>query len=369
MLKGLLATCAILLAPAFLLAQPLADRIPADAIVYLGWQGSQAMPSAYANSHLKGILDASHFELLATDFLPRLAQHLRDRNPRAGQIMETLAAACGPLWRHPSALYVASFDFKAPGVRPRFAILCEAGPEADLLLAQFKSLLQLFPQASFPLRAFKSGQLVVLTGGYDPDTQVLASPDSPTTPKSLATNPTFQHAIHQVQQDAILLAYIDAEAALAQANEAITKLKTPTAANWPKFLDALGLGSFKRIVVSGGFEGRDWSTQAFIAAPAPRQGLATLLESKPISDATLKLIPQAATSARVERLDLAGLFDVARNLAGQMDPLNQVTWDDGVTQVNQMFGFDLRQDVLEAFHNEWIFYTIPAGGTSADGDR
>lgn len=44
MLKNLIAILVAVLAPSLALAQPLAGRVPADAIVYIGWQGSQSMP-------------------------------------------------------------------------------------------------------------------------------------------------------------------------------------------------------------------------------------------------------------------------------------------------------------------------------------
>src|SRR3954464_3277065 len=39
-------------------AQPLADRVPADALLYVGWAGSEHLAPAYAQSHLKGLIDA-----------------------------------------------------------------------------------------------------------------------------------------------------------------------------------------------------------------------------------------------------------------------------------------------------------------------
>ena len=41
-------------------AQPLADRLPADTVVYVGWAGADSLGSQYEGSHLKAILDASN---------------------------------------------------------------------------------------------------------------------------------------------------------------------------------------------------------------------------------------------------------------------------------------------------------------------
>src|SRR5688572_33457733 len=63
----------ILLLPSILVAQPLADRIPADAVAYIGWQGSEALGEPYAQSHLKAVLAESNLPQFFQEFLPRLA--------------------------------------------------------------------------------------------------------------------------------------------------------------------------------------------------------------------------------------------------------------------------------------------------------
>jgi len=47
----------ILIAPLAAFAQPLSDRVPAEALIYIGWQGSESMPANFANSHAKALLD------------------------------------------------------------------------------------------------------------------------------------------------------------------------------------------------------------------------------------------------------------------------------------------------------------------------
>ena len=37
-------------------AQPLADRLPDGALIYIGWAGSESMGPGYAGSHLEAIL-------------------------------------------------------------------------------------------------------------------------------------------------------------------------------------------------------------------------------------------------------------------------------------------------------------------------
>src|SRR6266516_4147568 len=55
-------------------AQPLADRVPADALVYVGWSGSQNLGPAYDASHLKAIAASSDVQKLFTETFPALAR-------------------------------------------------------------------------------------------------------------------------------------------------------------------------------------------------------------------------------------------------------------------------------------------------------
>ena len=77
---------AIVLAPAAALAQALADRLPADTVVYVGWSGLDAQAKAYDGSHLKAVLESSQIRETFTPALPREALRTADppNSSRAG---------------------------------------------------------------------------------------------------------------------------------------------------------------------------------------------------------------------------------------------------------------------------------------------
>src|SRR5438270_1149814 len=82
---------------------PLADRVPGDALVYLGWTGSDSLGPAYEGSHLKAVIDASSFPQLFQTFLPQLIERVTPQNEQAAQVIQLISAVGGPMWRHPSA--------------------------------------------------------------------------------------------------------------------------------------------------------------------------------------------------------------------------------------------------------------------------
>src|SRR2546427_13232245 len=71
-------------------AQPLADRVPADAIVYVGWRGAENVPG-YNESHLKAILDQSNIPAVFSQMLPQLIALASRQDPNAGAAFSTFA--------------------------------------------------------------------------------------------------------------------------------------------------------------------------------------------------------------------------------------------------------------------------------------
>src|SRR4051812_36486500 len=106
--RNVLPLLALLFMPALAMAQPLADRVPADALVYVGWGGSQNLAaSGYEGSHLQAIAAASDAQKLFTETFPKLAERISAGNAEAGEALSAVSAIVGRMWRHPSAFYFA----------------------------------------------------------------------------------------------------------------------------------------------------------------------------------------------------------------------------------------------------------------------
>src|SRR3982751_1703418 len=76
-----------LLASRAALAQPLADRLPADTVVYVGWAGADSLGTQYEASHLKAVLEASNVPKLFDEFLPRVIEKIRQEEPQARDVL------------------------------------------------------------------------------------------------------------------------------------------------------------------------------------------------------------------------------------------------------------------------------------------
>src|SRR6267142_6647843 len=85
-----LALAALLLVCDIAVAQPMADRVPSDAVVYIGWQGSDSLGTPYEKSHLKGVIDSSNIPQFFSEFLPRVIEHLGKDDAQAAGVFRSV---------------------------------------------------------------------------------------------------------------------------------------------------------------------------------------------------------------------------------------------------------------------------------------
>lgn len=351
--------CRILFAPlvgvlfsaaSLISAQPLADRVPADALLYVGWAGADEMGPGYEGSHLKAMVEASEIPRVVNDVLPKIMERIVEKEPGAKEPAAILRDVMTPMWRHKTALYIGPVDLTGPGEpKPSIAVLCNAGNDAPALERSLKSLIrqskghvEMSVSNRDGLVAFKIGEVGPLDGA-----------------KALAGSKTFTAAM-SAQKSPVLAGYADVESLVKLIDQAVAKGDDANAKEkWPAARDALGLTGVKRISFVQGFDGKDWATHAIVEAPAPRKGIATWLEAPPVSDAALKAIPVTATVAGVGRLDLAKLFDGIRDAVKQLDENDVREFDNGIAQLNDMLKLDIRKDFLGSLGDEWSYYIAP----------
>src|SRR5262249_31042462 len=137
----------------------------------------------------------------------------------------------------------------------------------------------------------------------------------------LPSKANFSDALAQVHdaKTAIASIYFDIEGIFKMIDDAPTPgaRREKDKAEWVKARDALGLTSVKSAIWTGAFDGKDWSEKAFIAMAAPRAGVTTLLDSKPIGEDLLKLIPSTAVMCMAGNFDAAKTLTEARATAGR----------------------------------------------------
>ena len=132
---------AVLMVAGLASAQPLADRVPGDALIYFGWTGSDTMGPGYAGSHLEAVLKDSQMTEFVNQSIPKLLAKIGATDQQAAEAMRLLSAIGGPMWRHSTAFYFGGIEMGANGPEPKVAILCDAGAEGKGLADQLKKVL------------------------------------------------------------------------------------------------------------------------------------------------------------------------------------------------------------------------------------
>lgn len=370
MLKNLTAVClAVCLTLCFTLsvqAQPLADRVPDDALVYVGWRGADDPGDGYAGSNLQalgGSEELAHSLSQALD----LIQRANPDNPWATMVTDLVRSLGSSTWHLPTAVYLQPVD--NPDMPVRLTVAWQAqGEQGDALINALQNLIQQLPPDA-PVKVDAGEPLVTLTIGIPEAAQGEAAGQAAPV-SALADSPAFKQVMAQVQPDGVLVVYANAKGLLSLFDRLAQHSHAPNASEqWTKVRDALGLDGLESLAFTGGFDGPDWRSDLFIAAPAPqtgpRQGILALFNSDPITDDTLAQIPAEATSLAVTQLDPGKLLDEIKRIATAIDPATGEKINEAFTKVDEMTGVDVDGDLIRAFGSTWVFYTDP--GATGDG--
>jgi prepilin-type processing-associated H-X9-DG protein len=351
---------AAILAPLIAAAQPLADHVPADAMIYVGWRGSADLGPDYAQSNLKAVLDDSQVADFIDRFLPAVMDKVSQLNPQAGGVGQIISAIAKPSWQHPTAFFFSGVD-AAPGRPPvpHLGILWQPGADADALARQLDQLVGQAP-APFPVKVVRQGEIVALLVGYDKPEAALAGRVT----KSLADDANFKSAMsHLAIKEPVSGAYVDYERLFGMIDDLIkTSGQADAAAMWPKVRDDLGLKGLKHLAGASGFAGKEYATEVFVDAPEPREGLLKLVDAKPLGDEILAAIPANVTTAGAGRFNLAALYDLIHHTVNDVDADAVREADNFLQGVTTDSGVDLRKDLLGSLGDEWAYFADPTIG-------
>jgi prepilin-type processing-associated H-X9-DG protein len=342
-------------------AQPLADRLPADALLYVGWAGAEKLGPAYAQSRLKGVIDASSLPELFSELGPRIVRRLQLEQMLQGdavaqEVLPALLTLSESIWKKPTALYVGPLDYSGKVPMPKVAILCEAGKDAQALSDTVNKLVARIPaDAPFKVRVQVWPGDVLVVANFEMAAKV---------EETLGGREQFKAALKQGRPDPAFVAFFDAEKVLNVASLAINMAgDAKTTQTWRSVLMTTGVAGMKRLMFTAGFDGKDWGTQAFVEAPQPRMGLlATLLESEPVGDDLLKLAPQSSSWVAASRLDFARILTDVRNAATRIHPTEAKNVEAGFMEVNQALGVDVQRDLLAPLGDQWLAFNSDQTG-------
>ncbi len=336
--------------------QPLVDKVPGDAVVYVGWRGVDDPDVGFTETHFGALCEMMQVGETVEQLLDAIDR--ADPGDEQATLVTGLIRTIGRAsWRLPTAVYVQPLPDEPglPGeVVGRLVVLWQAdGSQAEALLTSLKRI-EAEATAEVPVRADRvEGGLVRLVVGpaEDPGAEM-------PTGKSLAETAAFQRRIGLVDADALFVCYLDGPGVLGQIDRQVSEESLET---WRTVRAALGLDGFKGLAWSGGFEGQGWRMELFVDAPAPRRGVMTLLDGEPITEAELALVPGDATAFYATRMDLGRVLDEFRQVVVSIDEEAARRIEDGIRDGSEALGVDLEADLIRSMGSAWMVYTSPGG--------
>jgi hypothetical protein len=336
---------------------PLADRVPGDAILYIGWEGTNALTAKYEKSHLKPVLDASSLPQFFSECVPKLIDRVAQENSDAADVLRELFAIGGPMWKHPMAIYFGGIDFNGPLPLPKLAVLCDAGPDAADMAERIDKLLkEAEKQQSGPFPLVKVyGSMVVFAFGTqaEVDAQFGAAPALP-----ISKSPEFVAAFAQVQKDPAFIEYIDCPGFVKMVDDVIAKkADAVTSDGWKHARDGLGLSGLHQIIATMGFDGRDWASEGFVGSSDGDQGILSMVHGTPLGQEILKAVPESADRMAAGKFDLDSFVGHIHDVVAQIQPSAGEQVDEVMSQINQTAGLDIRKDFLAVLGDEWCTYS------------
>ncbi len=350
-------------------AEDLADRVPADAVAFARWAGSDAAGPAYNSSHLKAFLDALKLrEFVVEHYQPRVAARAAASTQDAAD-QATWQEVLRAVGHAPTAIYVGPFEFPANGQpAPRVAVFSKVGAaEAGKLAPQLQTEMDREKTPNEPAQgAVAAGDYLLV---YVGDANISERLTGAAPAENLAAVAGYQKAMVQLgagAADAPAVVYVDAGAAVKTLSAAVDKSQNVQAQRiYGPLVEGLGLSNMNQCAWAGRFDGANWRSDFFLGMGEERNGMLAFLDFPAIADETLKLIPKSATTAGVVRFDGVKLLEQIAAAADAATANGGQRIDQAMNQIWTFTGFDFKAVMFPGLGDEFVYYGMPAAAGAA----
>jgi len=365
---------------------PLADRIPAEAVVYVGWSGrsltfdGSLLGQLLAEPEVRGFFAGSRAAV--ADGL-RLAESDR-------AILDELWAMGGIAWRHPLAVGVFGLPAAARvGPPPKLLVTMVVDLQKDqedferrfqamLASARERAGITQATVGTTPYYRFDSplgpcgmgfvGDFFFFAIGEDAPERMVALAAGKGKP--LAKAPEFVAAMKGIAEEgAQAAAYVDL-ARLRKALEARPAPpadgKAPTPTSLSERLKAIGLGRATALAAGASIVDRCIHQKIRLYTPAPHGGVLTALSGQPLPPTALVSAPADADVVLAVRQDPRKTFKELPAVLAALDPETHARFNTALSWAREKLGLDIPRDLLAHLGDEWTVVSAPSlGGVGA----
>jgi len=375
-------------------AEP-AERVPAGALLYVGWPGIDSLSETAKDTELAKLMNEPEMlrfrktwcEAVWPAIEKKMKEEMKGEPPPP--VYDAIQALVKGVWKYPTLLGVVSVGMSEKGPAVDTIIAVRAGKAAPDLLAHVEILIALVREhgpggevkdvevagarfkefiphgAPIPIRYGVLGDDLIITTGTKVSEHLEAGADA----KTLAGSERFMAAMKIAGGSAKTpVIYLDLKGGIATVQNfqpLLAEAKIPVLSEpggIARLLEGLGLGSLESFSIVMSPESGGFKTTTFLHAPGLGQGASKLLVQKPLTDDDLKVIPRDASWASVGNFDLAGSYNGALESLHKISPEVHSTVTNGIAMVEGMVGIKLGEDLFGAFGDTWAIFDAPSNG-------
>lgn len=350
-MRSLLLTLALVVAiggSAVHAAAPLADRLPADAIAYVGWAGRN---HAFDGSRIGSLLEQIHLDLAT----PAAAEG-KQSSPMHRRLRDRLWRMAAIAARHKMAICVvpAGADAgKTPGIalvadlgkdRPAFdehlqaawAAIAETAEVAEVTDGPITYKTATVGPDKLALAAGYIDDMVFITLGPHTPAKLIALRDA--ADRSLLNAAKFTMAHEDVAgENEQLSVYLDVPAVL----QVFRRAHPENGEKLARQLDVVGLGQATAYVSSIRVVDRGLYRRTRVITPAPHHGIAALLAGPPLTPNDLAAAPTDTCGLLAWRIDPAAARTQLLWSLAKLNPHAVESFAEAEANVNKLLGVDL----------------------------
>jgi len=130
----------------------------------------------------------------------------------------------------------------------------------------------------------------------------------------------------------------------------------------PAVLESLGMSNVRAIASVNGLDGQGVVNRTLVMLDGEPGGLLAFADAAPLTADDLAGIPRDATFAFATRLNAAEVLKTVLSAVEKIEPNARAEAEEGIGEMQEELGIDLRADLLAALGDRWCVYNAPSEG-------
>ena len=364
-------------------AQPLADRLPASTMVYIGWSPNASLQTTATAKMLADERFMGPWRRVFQDWFLEMPDGLDGGERISAHLPQLLmdAAQCEGCF--------ALLELKQAKrhFNPQSVLMIDLGATRKSFEEHFKPIhLRMKERVGERLKMVKLENSWVyskpdregkahVTWGFVGDTFIVFLGDGAEdfVPKlvkgkieqNLKSAPAFADCMSKIPGDSVFTTYLETKSSLALVRRLVEREGNADlqvfVQNWDKFMGVLGADNVLAVGEKTAIQDQQFVTRTLVRTDGAPKGLLALAAQPAVDEAMIKVIPADAMAAAAVRLDPAKTYAQLKASIVEIGGTDAKQAFDQLEQGAEGMGLPVK-NVLEAMGDQWVIYNASSQG-------